>query len=61
MSGNEQRPYLTGKLWSGLILSNKLYSCGGNARQGQSASLHSRELGPNVSLDARLLQLRDMA
>lgn len=37
--------YLTGKLWSGLILSNKLYSCGGNVSWDHSAFLNVREFG----------------
>lgn len=32
--------YLTGKLWSGLILSNKLYSCKGNVSWDHSAFLN---------------------
>lgn len=35
--------YLTGKLWSGLILSNKLYSCGRNVSWDHSAFLNVRE------------------
>lgn len=34
--------YLTGKLWSGLILSNKLYSCGRNVSWDHSAFLNVR-------------------
>lgn len=41
--------YLTGKLWSGLILSNKLYNCKGNVSWDHSAFLNVREFGPNYA------------